>query len=177
MNDSFCLAQALVGFALAAHEAGDRERAETLGDDGLALLRANDARGELASSLERLGRAVLGHRDVGRAAHFFGESLRLWVDAQDASGVATSLAGLARVAEARQRPAIALRLLAAAETWRRSRGAQRSDADRNVCDRLAAAARAQLDPSAAETAWSEGVRTSVDETIACAQELIDSSSP
>jgi hypothetical protein len=177
MNDSFCLAQTLVGFALAAHEAGDRERAATLSDEGLALLRANDTRGELASSLERLGRAVLGHRDVGRAARFFGESLRLSVDAQDASGVATSLEGLARVAEARQRPAIVLRLLAAAETWRQARGARRTDADRNVCDRLAAAARAQLDPAAAEAAWMEGAGTPLEETIACAQELIESSSP
>jgi predicted ATPase/class 3 adenylate cyclase len=177
MNDSFCLAQTLVGFALAAHEAGDRERAATLSDEGLALLRANDARGELASSLERLGRAVLAHRDVGRAARFFGESLRLSVDAQDASGVATSLEGLARVAEARQRPVIVLRLLAAAETWRQARVVRRADADRSVCDRLAAAARAQLDAAAAEAAWMEGAGTPLEETIACTQELIDSSSP
>jgi hypothetical protein len=70
-----------------------------------------------------------------------------------------------------------LRLLAAADTWRRAHGAQRSDADRNVCDRLIAMARAQLGPSAADAAWSEGARTPLEETIVCAQELIDSSSP
>src|SRR4030095_16912428 len=107
---------------------------------------------ELQASLERLARAVLGHRDVGRAARFFGESLRLWVDAQDASGGATSLGGLARVGAVRRRAAIVLRLLAAAETWRQARGARRSDADRNVCDQLAAAARAQLNAAAAEGA-------------------------
>src|SRR6185369_8585670 len=146
-----------------SHEANDHERAGTYGDEGVALLRANDARGELATSLERLARAALGHRDVARAARLFGESLTVWGDSQDASGVATSLEGLARVADARGLPAATLRLLAAAEAWRRARAAQRSDADRNICDRLSAAARAQLDPSAADAAWTHGASTPLDE--------------
>jgi len=175
MNDSFCLAQALVGFALATHEANDHERAGTYGDEGVALLRANDARGELATSLERLARAALGHRDVARAARLFGESLTVWGDSQDPSGVATSLEGLARVADARGLPAVTLRLLAAAEAWRRARGAQRSDADRNICERLSAAAHAQLEPSAADAAWTQGASTTLPENIAHARGMLESS--
>jgi predicted ATPase/class 3 adenylate cyclase len=176
MNDSFCLARSLVGFALASHEAGDHEQAGAYGDEGLALLRTNDARGELASSLERLARAALGHRDVARAARLFGESLTLRVGAQDGSGVATSLEGLARVADARRHPAIVLELLAAAEMWRRTRGAQRSEADHNMCDRLIATARAELAAAAAEAAWTEGASRPLEETVARARALFESSS-
>ena len=172
MNDSFCLAQALVGFALASHDADDHERAGTLGDEGVTLLRANDARGELASSLERLGRAALGHGDAGRAARFFDECLTVSVAAQDAASVATSLEGLAGVAGVAGRALVVLRLLGAADAWRRARGSPRSPARETVCADIARTARAQLDASAADTAWAEGARTPVEETIASAREVL-----
>jgi hypothetical protein len=115
-------------------------------------------------------------RDVARAARLFGESLTLWIGAQDVSGVATSLEGLARVADARRDPAIVLELLAAAEVWRRTHSAQRSDADRNICDHLIATARAELAAAVAEAAWTEGASRPLEETVARARGLFDSSS-
>ena len=60
-------------------------------------------------------------------------------------------------------------------TESRAREAQRSDADRNICDRLNAAARAQLDPSAADAAWANGASTPLDETIAHARGMLETS--
>src|SRR5882724_2523340 len=127
MNDGSCLAKSLIAFALTSHEAGDHEQAGALGDQGLALLRATDAKGELALRLHQLGRVALRHGDVGRAARCFHESLILRAEAQDAPGIATSLEDLARVADARGRAPAVLRLLAAADVWRRARGLPRPD--------------------------------------------------
>ena len=162
---------ALVGFALAAHEAGDREQADAqrVQRPGFAA-RLGRQRPAGAWSLGRLGRAVLGRSRRRTSSALLQQSLGLWVNAQlprcrDQPGRAGE-----RVAEARaQRPAIALRC-----SPRPGRGADRA---RSALGRRPEHLRwprrrdrAQLDPSAArDTAWSEGMRTSVDETIACAQ--------
>jgi tetratricopeptide (TPR) repeat protein len=95
MNDS------LIGFALTSHEVGDHEHARALGDQGLALLREADAKGELAPRLNQLGRAALAHGDLARAASFFQDSLALYAETHDDLGTATTLENLARVDAAR----------------------------------------------------------------------------
>jgi class 3 adenylate cyclase len=170
LNDGFCLAKSLISFALTSHEAGDHEHEGALGEQGLALLRASDGKGELALRLDQLGRAALGHGDVGRATRSFHESLTLWVEAQDAPGIATSLEALARVASARGRAPAVVRLLAAVRTWRRAQGLPDPEADREACDRALASAHSQLDPTAVEAAWSEGAAMTLEQAIAYARE-------
>jgi non-specific serine/threonine protein kinase len=172
LNDGFCLAKSLISFALTSHEAGDHGHAGALGDQGLALLRATDAKGELALRLHQLGRAALGHGDVERAARRFHESLTLWAEAQDAPGIATSLEDLARVADARGRAPAVVRLVAAADAWRRARGLPCPDADREACDRAIASARARLDAATVEAAWLEGATMTLEQAIAHAREQV-----
>ena len=169
LNDGFCLAKSLISFALTSHEAGDHEHEGALGEQGLALLRASDGKGELALRLDQLGRAALGHGDVGRATRCFHESLTLWVEAQDAPGIATSLEALATVASARGRAPAVVRLLAAVRTWRCAQGLPEPEADREACDRALASARAQLDPTAVEAAWSEGATMTLEQAIVLAR--------
>jgi hypothetical protein len=107
---------------VAGHTAGDHERAVELGDQGLSLLRATDAKGYLAICLDELARAALASGDVRRSARCYQEVLTLWAEAKDAAGMAKGLEGVARVAEARGRALDAQRLLAAAATWRKERG-------------------------------------------------------
>ena len=172
MNDGFCLARSLIGFALASHDAGDDERARSLGDQGVALLRATDAKGELALRLDQLGRAALGHGDVGRAAGCLLESLTLGAEVQDGPRIAASLQGLARVAGVRGRAATAVRLLAAADVWRRTCGLSFPAADREACDRDIDAARPLLDAATFEAAWSEGTAMTLDQAIGHAREQL-----
>ena len=69
-----------------------------------------------------------------------------------------------------------VRLLAAADTWRRVRGVPRPDADREVCDRAIASARAQLDAATVEAAWAEGAAMTLEQAIAHAHEQLSDSS-
>ncbi len=166
MNDGVCLAKSLTGFAVALHEAGDHKQARTLGDQGLALLREADVKGELALRLNQLGRAALTHEDVTRATRLFQESLVLFVETDDDSGITTNLGDLARVAAARGYASVVLRLLAAADARRRTRGLRWPDADREACDHAVATARAQLDAGNGDAAWSAGAAMTLEEAIA-----------
>jgi predicted ATPase/class 3 adenylate cyclase len=172
MNDGFCLAKALIGLALVSHAAGDHESARAMGDQGLGLLRETDAKGELAPRLNHLGGAALAHGDLARAAGCFHESLTLYAEAHDELGTAASLENLARVAAARGRAPAVLKLLAAAEARRRAQGLEYSAANREVCDRAIAAARAELDGATADAAWSDGTTMTVEQAITHAGEEI-----
>jgi predicted ATPase/class 3 adenylate cyclase len=169
MNDAGCLAKSLIGYALATHEAGDHDTARALGDQGVTLMRDTDAKGQLAPRLNELSRAALTHGDVARAARLCLESLALFAGAHDDPGIATSLVELARVAAARGHPMVVMRLLAAADARRRACGVPWPDTDREACDRAAATARAQLDATAGEAAWSEGAAMTLEQAIAHAR--------
>jgi len=155
---------------LTSHEVGDHEQARTLGDQGVALVREADAKGELGPRLNQLGEAALAHGDVGRAARFFQESLALYAETRDEPGIATSLENLARAVAARGRAAAVLRLLAAADVRRRAYGSERVAAVRDACDRAITAARAQLDVATADGFWSDGAAMTVEQVIAYARE-------
>jgi len=73
-------------------------------------------------------------RGVGRAARCFRESLTLRADTQDRPGITMGLEAPGGVAGARGRASGAVRLLAAADAWRRARGLSGPDADREACD-------------------------------------------
>ncbi len=174
MNDDFCLARTLIGFAVASHHVGDHARGRALADQGLDLMRATDAKGELAARLEEIGRVALETGDARRAARCFQEGLRLRAAAGDAPGIAAHLDLLARAAEAGGSEAMALRMLAAADSWRRGCGMPAPEADADARALATASARARLGADAAEAAWSEGAAMSLEAITAYAsQHLAD----
>ena len=169
MDDGFCQAKSLIGFALAAHEADAHEQARALGDQGLGLLREVGAKGELAARLNQLGGAALAHGDLARAAALTQESLTLYAETPDTPGIATSLETLARVSAEHGRAPAVLRLLAAADALRRAQGLEGSAADREACDRAIGVARAQLDVETAAAAWSDGAAMTLEQAITYAR--------
>jgi predicted ATPase/class 3 adenylate cyclase len=166
MNDVFCLARSLVGLTIVSHAIGDHAGAQQLGDRGLALLRASGAWGELAVRLDELGLAALERGDAVHAARHLCESLTLRAAAQDGPGIVASLEHLARAAAAAGLAHSAVRWLAAAETWRRSRGLPGPDADPKVDETIVARARTTLDETAFQSSWAQGAALSLEQLIA-----------
>jgi hypothetical protein len=163
------VATSLIGFAVAAHTAGDHERAVELGDQGLALLRATDAKGYLALRLLELAPAALAHGDIGRSARCYHEALTLCAEAQDAAGMATGLEGVARIVEARGRTPSAQRLLAAAAAWREAHGLLLPCAATYDHDQSSMFASQQLDQAAT---WSRSSPMTFEEALADAREQL-----
>jgi predicted ATPase/class 3 adenylate cyclase len=170
MKDAFCLARSLIACALTLHADGLHERADILEDEALGLLRASDAKGELAARLEQLGRVALEHGNVDRAARYLVDSVALAAETQDVAAVASGLSQLARVAVARGRPLTDARLQAAADAWRRAHGLGGAGAPT-----VAAAGGPPahgVDADALLAAWAEGTAMTLDQAIAAGRELL-----
>ena len=174
MNDGFCQAKSLIGLALTSHAIGDQDLARTAGDRGLALLREADAKGELAPGLAQLGQAALAQGDIARSARLLGQALELYAELGNERGVLTSLEAVGRLAAASGRAAAGLSLLAASDLLRHGAGIPSSAADRNARERAVMTARARLDVTTADAAWSTGIGMTLEKAIAYAAEQVAS---
>ena len=127
-------------------------------EEALALFRElGDIRG-VAECLPILGHNVLARDDPERAAALFEEGLRLQSELRHNTATFMGLLGFGAVALLRGRPARAAKLIGASEALREVIGLS------NFEGRLAAA-RANLDEAAFETARSEGRAMSPEEAI------------
>jgi hypothetical protein len=159
------------------HATGDRESACALEERALALLRATDARGELATRLDEIAMVALEQGLIARARASLQEALVLRAEAKDASGIAMTLERLARLVAAEGRTTAAVRLLAAVDVWRRREGVPGPQRDREAGGRVVAQIRAQLPGGDFEAASSAGTALTLEQAVAYAREQLSDSPP
>jgi tetratricopeptide (TPR) repeat protein len=173
-------ASGVVLFALSdtLHRLGDRQTAERLIEEAVALTRSGGDEFVLSLSLGSVGELALAAGDQSRALAAYREALDLGLGIDSAWAVANTLSGFAALAAARGDHAGAARLLGAAETW-----LQASHQDRypNYAHhaRTTEAARAALGAAAFAAEWRAGRALSIEEAaeLPRALGLLDENAP
>ncbi len=166
MGDRRGMAALLNNLGLVAHAHGDYVQAQTRYEEGLAHQREIGARPAIMISLNNLGNLASERGDPASAQTFFRECLALASEVGEQVRLVYCLAGLAAVMAQRADLARAARLAAAAETLRVRLAAAWEQIEARIFERTVAAARAGLDQTAFDAAWSEGTRMTLDEAIA-----------
>jgi len=141
-------------------------QAQTWYEEALAHQREIGARPAIMISLNNLGNLASERGDPASAQTFYRECLALASEVGEQVALVYSLAGLAAVMAQRADLPRAARLAAAAETLRVRLAAAWEQIEARIFERTVAAARAGLDPTAFDAAWSEGTRMALDEAIA-----------
>lgn len=168
INDKQGLATSLNISGLVETHRGNHQRAVALHEEGLTVARQAGDTWAVAVHLDNLGWATLGRGDHERAARLFGEALKLNFELGEKWLSADCLDGLARVASVRGSPVRAARLWGAAKASSQAIGALAAPLDQTAYDRHVAAARAQLDKEAFDSAWTEGRRLTFERAVAYA---------
>jgi predicted ATPase/DNA-binding SARP family transcriptional activator len=153
------------GLGMVATLRGDYDRAATLYAESLALDRAAGDRPRTGTTLLNLGVLEIEKRDYEQASAYLRESLDVHRDIESQYGIALGLFFLAGVAGKRQRPERSARLYAAGASVLRAIGTEVEPSARTGIDQHLAAARAQLDPVAWQTAWADGERMPLEDAI------------
>jgi predicted ATPase/DNA-binding XRE family transcriptional regulator len=168
LDDKQGLATSLNISGLVETQRGDHEQALALHEEGLAVARQVGDKWAVAVHLDNLGWATLGQGGHERAARLFGEALKLNSELGEKWLSADCLDGLARVASVHGSPIRAARLWGAAKASSEGIGALAAPLDQTAYDRHVAAARAQLDEAAFDTAWTEGRSLTFEQAVAYA---------
>ena len=157
-DDQSNAALTLTHFGVAAWGQGDVERATRLCEEAMALQRATKDGWGLSISLGYLGLLAGEAGNYGYAAAVHRESLQLRWDAEVWEDVAASLADLAALAAAVERPEQAARLFGAAAVVREETGRALVPhfPERAVFERAEARARTALGPRAYAAAEAAG---------------------
>jgi predicted ATPase/DNA-binding CsgD family transcriptional regulator/Tfp pilus assembly protein PilF len=165
------IAFALNGIGVVAQRQGDLDRAVALHEEALALRRTSDHR-SVPISLSNLAATIFLQDDLERSASLYRESLELRSERGEQFGIAESIAGLLRIAAARDRCVLAVRLFGAVEGLRRSLGASMISPDHRWCEQVIAGITPKLDPSVYADAYAAGeamtVETAINEALAVA---------
>jgi predicted ATPase/class 3 adenylate cyclase/Tfp pilus assembly protein PilF len=168
------IVEALVRMANIARARGDYARARSLSEEAVEVAsRGGDQGGEgapIAQALQSLAAVARLQGDAPRAHREYQESLRLFRDAGDTHGIATSLEGLAAVASDEGRWSRALQLVGAAGALRQAIGAPVPLLEREQVEHVRAAARRELGQLAAEDASNWGRALTVEQAVADALE-------
>jgi DNA-binding CsgD family transcriptional regulator len=135
-------------------------------EEGLTLARQAGAREQEAAGLAALGRLARAAGEPAAARARFRESLAVAGPLARKPVVVRALEGLAGVAAAQGRPAVAARLFGAAEGLRAGMEQVRPPAERDQVARDVAAARAQSDAPAFATAWAAGRVLRLEQAVA-----------
>ena len=167
-GDAYGIAFVLTTLGEAVLAAGDPARAAALGEEGLATFRRIGHAWGVALALTRLGDAALGRGDRARAAALHRESLALSGGLGDPRMAADALEGLAR-AEVGTDPALAMRLLGAAEALRDRLGTPHPPTRRAGHRRAVATARAALGDAAFAAAQAAGAALTLEQALAAAR--------
>jgi DNA-binding CsgD family transcriptional regulator len=153
---------------------GDRERAGEWVNEALAVQRASGDLGYgAAESLAFLGVFACEQGDFRRSVELQRESLSLHLEIGSQEVLAVSLANVAMLAVATQRPAVAARLFGAAVAQREAIGNPFKLPERAVYDRALDAARSVLRDDDFAAAWNSGRALSLAEAIAAAFAALD----
>jgi tetratricopeptide (TPR) repeat protein len=158
----------LNGLGELARSEHDYERAKGYYAEGLVIYREVGDIGGVALLLGNLAYVALRQNDIPRAMSLFREKLELDRRLRDTPKIASDLEGLAGVAVATSRPERAARLFAAADAIRRATGLLLDPADVEEVERDVVTGKLQLDETAWEAAWSEGLGMSTERAAAYA---------
>ena len=149
----------------------DAARAAEAYEESLFHLREIGATRDIAGGLHNLGYACLHRGDISRAHALFIESMELQRTLGNIQGMAECLTGFAAIAIARQRPAQAARLLAAAAALGGANVTSNWPAERIEYEQASASARTLLGDQEFATAQSEGRTLSMEQAIEAALAL------
>jgi predicted ATPase/Tfp pilus assembly protein PilF len=162
------IANALNGLGELARSAHDYERAKGYYAEGIEIYREVSDIGGVAFMLGNLAYVALRQNDIPGATSLFRERMELDRRLRDTPKIAFDLEGLAGVAVATNRPERAARLFAAADAIRQATGLLLDPADVEEVERNVATGKMQLDDTAWEAAWSEGLGMSTEQAVAYA---------
>jgi hypothetical protein len=172
------LALALGNRANIALEQRDYRRARANLEETLAMARRLRQAPVAANVLVDLGFIELTEFAVDEAAADFAQSLSIWREERVTHTLVWIVEGLAAVALARDKPAVATRLLAATGSLRTEIGFGEGyyKIGDEVRERTLEAARELLGEPAFATAWAEGENLSLEELADAAAEVVPLSS-
>ncbi|HLJ81454.1 MAG TPA: helix-turn-helix domain-containing protein [Ktedonobacterales bacterium] len=157
---------ALVHLAELARIEGDSERSGTLLEEALTRSRGAGAIWDIAIIATMLGQLALQNQHYVQARARFRESLTLFRTLGSPTYSAWCLESLAATLSAEDHHALALRLCAAAVTWRQQANTPLPPAEREAYERTIAAARAALGEQAFGAEWAAGAAHSQETAIA-----------
>jgi len=168
-GDRWYIAADLSSLGEEARLSGDYEKAGYLYEEALAQLQPMGQKLDGISNLINLGYVRLQMGQVEEARAHFSESLvsSRELGVETAFGI-PGIAGIGAVAAAEGDSIRSAHLLGAAEALTNSAGRPRDPVDQVEFDRAAGLARAQLGDEAFATAWTEGMRMTLDEAISLA---------
>ena len=156
----------LASLAGIANELGDSDGAFERAQEARAIWQRRGDPWGLAISTEQLGVTSLARGDLAESAKWFRESLTLYHDLGDRSGMGTCLSGLGIVAGRLGHLTTAVRILAAADAVRELIGAPVAAPLQDQVKRLTAQAHGQLGERRFEAARRSGQALLLDEAIA-----------
>jgi DNA-binding CsgD family transcriptional regulator len=164
LGDKRNIVYALHNLAEVARHTGHYEQARTLGMEAVSVSREMDDKWGTARNFVWLG-IVTAYKgdDYEEAAGFLEKGFALIREVGDWEFVAYALDSFAVIAGAKGQCERAARLWGAAEALRKTIGAAIHPTDRRDYERSVAAARAQLNESAWEAAFEEGMAMSAEE--------------
>jgi non-specific serine/threonine protein kinase len=165
LNDRWGISSSLNNLALAKHDAGDYETAESLMRQALAQVDVLGDRRARANALDSLARIVLERGKYAEARRYHSECLALAQEIGDKVDTADALDGLARVAVAEAEPERALTIAGAAHALRDRIGYETPKPWRRRLQESIDSARAALSLETAGAAWARGARLSEQEAV------------
>ena len=156
---------ALTGLGLVMEHQGLHDRARSIYDDGLQIMRElQDTRGiailvcNLADTAEQQG-------EYQRATELYEESLELYQELGDSTGIAGALVGMGAVASHQAQHRRAILLVGAAATIATSIGISLEPLDRARSEMVSQRARTALTAHAYEAAWNQGAAMSLKQVV------------
>jgi tetratricopeptide (TPR) repeat protein len=170
LGDIFGSAHARENLGRVAYALGDDRQAQTYYAESLAAFRELGQR-DIAQVYIDLGQVARTQGDTTQARSYYTQSLALFREFMDKQSFPECIEDIAGLAGAAQ-PTAAVRLFGAAEAVRESAGIPLPPVRRAAYERDLAAARAQLDQVAWDTAWSAGRALLLEQAIAEALDLI-----
>ncbi|MGI8827118.1 MAG: ATP-binding protein [Chloroflexota bacterium] len=168
------IAVVLNGLGVAAAAQGDDETGLAMLMESLQIIRGETDQWDLAQLLLNVGTAWLRQGDDQQAQDLFAEGLQVYRDIGHRAGIALSLAGLGRVAMAREQIERAGRLYGAAKALCPPTDPLLTDVREADLDRPVAEARGRPDAAAFEAGWASGQVMTEERAIAHAL-AVDSS--
>jgi tetratricopeptide (TPR) repeat protein len=165
LDDQTFIGYMLNNLGLIAYFQGDYERATTLYEESLALVRGLGDDNGIALTLGNLGLVAFVQGDYERALALQEESLTLGRRSTNKPWLARSLENFALIAAATRETERAARLFGAAEALRSRFGATLPPNDREFNERYIAEVRDHLGAEAFTAAWAAGEELAAEDAI------------
>jgi predicted ATPase/DNA-binding SARP family transcriptional activator len=164
-DDRRMIAAVLMGLGCVALSGGDLPRAASLLEEALEQAHDFGDRQLSADIFRSLGDVAVERGQPTEAALYYQRGSELYQQIGDQPGIASCLDRVAALARLRGETRRALRLLAAAQSFRERLGLQRLGDEQARFEEGLAALRAQLDPESFEEEWSAGRATPAAEAL------------